>query len=463
MEKRIGWLAGRVWFMAWLGLIWLLLARPVWAIEELALKQLLSELNRVNLEGSQLQVLEKSIVNRQFTAADIVRILEVFNFTTGKIRAVELLAPNLEDFESKPLIINAFIFVSDQIRIKTLLDQQEALAKLAETHAPVSPFEVKISGTWPDDEFQKLLTEFNQNRFVSERQAILKLAVWGNPRCLTDVQIGQLIGQKRDAPEMISILQILDGHSVGISCAGAARILRLLPRNTDRLELFRAMKDMLVDLDQRAALLPAFDFSSDQASVRKILRKSRPLSLLYGRLTGRNILFLTDASQGMLAPWQLRGKPSSRWAYLQRELAKALQDPFDPSIGINLVLFGQNTTAWKNDFQPATPENRQQLLEFLAQQTPAGPRNMGDAIDRVMKMDGIATIALVSGGQPGVGDAKERARLLEKVQKWRRNSSIVIQATALMATSETAENKRQLRDFCLKLATMTKGVFRALE
>lgn len=68
------------------------------------------------------EVLRNGVYNRSFTCAQGQRVMSLFSFDDDKLRAFDIIAPNIVDWENQHLILDNFKFISSRENAKRTID-----------------------------------------------------------------------------------------------------------------------------------------------------------------------------------------------------------------------------------------------------------------------------------------------------------------------------------------------------
>jgi hypothetical protein len=73
-------------------------------------------------EPDQLSVIEISARYNFFSVNQLVRLLDLFSYSNGKVEMVRMLYPNVIDKSNSHQLINAFTYSSDKEKVKEIID-----------------------------------------------------------------------------------------------------------------------------------------------------------------------------------------------------------------------------------------------------------------------------------------------------------------------------------------------------
>jgi len=83
--------------------------------------QLLESLKKASFEGEKIQILEMAAKSEHFSVEQVGKLIDTFEFSAGKLKAVELTAKNLTNPGKSYQILDHFEFDADKKKAKELL------------------------------------------------------------------------------------------------------------------------------------------------------------------------------------------------------------------------------------------------------------------------------------------------------------------------------------------------------
>ncbi|MDF1562411.1 MAG: DUF4476 domain-containing protein [Deltaproteobacteria bacterium] len=83
--------------------------------------EILAAVRAEDFESGKLDVLRDATDHAWYTVAQVKQVLDVFSFGSGKLKALEIMAPQIVDLENKFKIYGAFTFDSDKKKAKKIL------------------------------------------------------------------------------------------------------------------------------------------------------------------------------------------------------------------------------------------------------------------------------------------------------------------------------------------------------
>ncbi len=92
------------------------------AMSDVEFQQLYSSVKNESYESDQLSIIEISARYNYFSINQLVRLVDLFSFSNGKIEMVRTLYPNVIDKYNAHQLINAFTYSSDKETVKAIID-----------------------------------------------------------------------------------------------------------------------------------------------------------------------------------------------------------------------------------------------------------------------------------------------------------------------------------------------------
>ncbi|QQS34838.1 MAG: DUF4476 domain-containing protein [Ignavibacteriales bacterium] len=92
------------------------------AMNEVDFQQLYNSVKNESYESDQLSIIEISARYNYFSVAQLVRLLELFSYSNGKVEMVRILYPNVIDKYNAHQLINALTYSSDKEKVKAIID-----------------------------------------------------------------------------------------------------------------------------------------------------------------------------------------------------------------------------------------------------------------------------------------------------------------------------------------------------
>lgn len=197
-------------------------------------------------------------------------------------------------------------------------------------------------------------------------------------------------------------------------------------------------------------------------------------SAVYGRVHGRNIVFVLDISGSMIA----KGKPKSLpneldkdWEGTRIDLVKkdmdAILSKLPPDTKFNIINFCNIPLPWKTQLVTASPESIAEARKFVQAIEILGPTNVAGAMHMALDMAGVDSIYFMGDGIPSAQQIDMDAILYEisikNLQKnIRINTTAMLFGTGPMSDYEK-EKMPQLKPFLEKLALYNQGTHILIE
>ena len=94
-----------------------------YSISDNEFNQLIESIRNESFEENQISVVEISSQYNFFIVNQVIAVINEFTYSSGKLKALELLYPNVIDPENSHLIIKAFTYSSDKEKAKEIINR----------------------------------------------------------------------------------------------------------------------------------------------------------------------------------------------------------------------------------------------------------------------------------------------------------------------------------------------------
>lgn len=92
------------------------------AISDQEFSALLSSIKNESFESDMLSVVQISSKYNYYTVSQVVRLIDLFSFSNGKLEVVKMTYPNVIDKYNSHQIINAFTYSADKEKVRQIID-----------------------------------------------------------------------------------------------------------------------------------------------------------------------------------------------------------------------------------------------------------------------------------------------------------------------------------------------------
>lgn len=306
---------------------------------------------------------------------------------------------------------------------------------------------------------EKLLAEEDD---VSRKLRHLVFEIKRSPQLFSGAQVIRI--SRYFGPNLIIALHLLDHHLLGVTCAEAATLIRLLPVPEQKLEALKVLSEHLLDPVNREEVTSAFPNSPVlRQQVATILSQVRGSSHVYGRIKSKSAIFLIDISGSMETEFTSEcGSRFNRLEYVVHDLHKILHHRVPSDFQFNILTFASHVNHWRNSLQYAYQSTLKEAEHFLDELDPGGGTNTHDALRAALAEPSVEAIYLLSDGEPtsGITDANS---IISDVRNWisMRTTPVQLHTVAFLMGHEYDDpTPRRLMG---TLAAVGGGVFRCLD
>ena len=151
------------------------------------------------------------------------------------------------------------------------------------------------------------------------------------------------------------------------------------------------------------------------------------------------VVFVIDQSGSMAEPGgpppDEASDPPERLDVATRQVLQATSRLPDAA-QVNVVMFHNGVTLWKDKLQALKKKTRKTLDRFLAGQNPGGGTNLYDGLARALTMPDVDTVFLLSDGVPSAGRYLTTSAILQAVQRVNKTRRIAIHCVSIGMDSE---------------------------
>lgn len=97
----------------------------VFPMTEQEFKNFVQGIQKESFEKNMLGVVELASRNSYFTVDQVIRIIELFSFSSGKVQVVSLTYPRILDTHNSHLLLSAFTYSADKEKVKEIINSYE--------------------------------------------------------------------------------------------------------------------------------------------------------------------------------------------------------------------------------------------------------------------------------------------------------------------------------------------------
>ncbi len=95
----------------------------IFPISDEEFSSLTNAIKSESFEENKLNVVEIAARSSFFTVNQVIKLVELFNYSSGKLKAVELTYPKIADKHNAHLLFNAFTYSSDKEKLKEIINR----------------------------------------------------------------------------------------------------------------------------------------------------------------------------------------------------------------------------------------------------------------------------------------------------------------------------------------------------
>ena len=274
-------------------------------------------------------------------------------------------------------------------------------------------------------------------------------------RILSDVKFG---ADLREATKLINpyILQFTSAQFIST--------IKAQTKDDQNIPL-EELKDTLADVSEKAKDEIVKGLGCGAAKIKEVLKEVKRRSCVSGKM-GKNVVFLIDLSGSMNYYFTLNGVKNTRLKFLKPVIIAALKS-FGEENYFKIVTFANSSRVWKEDFLPATAENKAAAIEWVTNIKAIGGTNTFAGIVNSFNANrSDFSLQLYTDGIPSIGE-----KSLDTILSWIKNTNadrvkkgdqaVKIYANILnLGGTESPAEKKSTVAFYNNLALLTSGTFK---
>ncbi len=174
-------------------------------MEDSAFAELIEAISKQISSKEKQSVVETAATKNTLSSEQIVEIIKNYNFSTDKLRILEVLQPKISDKGNSFQIMDALTFTKDKRKAAEILGQptyiEMALRNEVENPELENPPEMEASA------FSKLLLSLSEHNLPKAKLPVIEMAAYRNSFNCT--QIVQLLDQFNFSRYKLRVLEIL--------------------------------------------------------------------------------------------------------------------------------------------------------------------------------------------------------------------------------------------------------------
>jgi len=435
---------------------------PAHAMESQAFSSLLKQIDAAGLTDSKITLIKTAQSTATFTCAQAGKLLEQIPSSSDRLSVLTLLKTSIEDAQNKQVLLGYFTFDSDKKQAESILSDVKSASARGSTVMP--PLQVNQVGAWAAADLSNLLKSIEKENFNDGKLKVLKEAVERSASGFTSDQLRQILVKYSMSSDMVSALRILDSRALGMTSQEVRAVLDTFNFTDDRLTVLAAIKGTITDPENKFGILESFSISSDKEKARKILESVVGRSPLYGSVCCQEVLFVVDTSGSMDARFTTnQGESLTRLQFVARELQNVLKNQQTPSSRFNIIAFSSGVRPWKPAMVTASAANVEEALKYVSSLKADGGTNIYGSLEQAYADKEADAVYFLTDGVPSEGKVQDVKAILQQVTAWNASRAMPIYSIAFLMGTFNGDNKPQSRALMSDLATITKGVYRALE
>jgi len=432
-------------------------------INEKRYSELKENVKKAGFSDQKTTHIKTAITTFGFKCAQAWGLVEGYTTEDDKIKALGLLKDNIIDPENKQKdIIDKFTFSDGKKKATELLANLTKCKTQGDAPDKFPALDLPYTSKWSDADLDHLIKEINGASFSDKKIEVAQKAIMASASGFTSAQASKLYNAFTFSKDILALTDIIHERLMGVTCEQITELLKKFSFQDQKLEILKAFKKSILDVENKFNILNAFDFSNTKEEARKILDDLRPKSYLFGVPSGK-VVFVIDLSGSMSCNFKVStGQSFTRLDFVKQELAKTLCG-FDESIEFNVLPYADKVIQWKTGLQKATKQNIQEAVQYVNQFKANGGTNAYDGLAAAYNTPGVETIYFLTDGAPSVGAKTKPADIVNDVKKWHQTRAVKINSIAFLMGNFSADNKPLSRAFMKDLADATGGVYRSLE
>lgn len=321
-----------------------------------------------------------------------------------------------------------------------------------------------VTNVWPRAAMARITKILNGDASTRIKLARLGAMVERRDEGLSAAQVLRILEAFNSSGDMVDAIRVMEPKILAMPAAMLKSVLVRYPSMKDRLTVLRALKDTILDPENRKVILRAFPRRRDNRKASKILSISRARSALYGTIRGHHVVFVIDCSGSMKASvFRARGRSVNRLDYVRYELSRAIRS-LPRGTTFNIVVFAGGVLRWKPNGAMVSPAAIKAADAFMANQRPEGGTNIWDALKTALSERGVDEIHFLTDGTPTSGPVIGHRAVLSRFRELLpRGTNVRINGAAMLMGHNPGDQKAKSAELVCAMAHETHGTCRVFK
>jgi len=435
----------------------------LYTINEKRYTELVERVKKAGFSGQKITLIKTALSIYAFKCKQVWGLIESFTTESDKLEALALFKEHIVDIENKDKeIIEKFTFSDGKKKSAELLANVHNCKVEGEAPDKFPVIQLPYASKWADNDLAKVLDTIKKESFSDKKVAAAKEAFANKPEGLTPDQAEKLYDCFTFSKDILTVTELIHEKLMGITCEQIIKLLGKFSFQDQKLEILKAFKKCITDVDNKFLILDAYNFSDTKEEARKILEDLKPKSFIFGIPTGK-VVFVIDLSGSMSCTFKLNtGKTYSRLDFVKMELEKVIHT-FDEHTEFNILPYASGVSKWKNGLEKVTDKSVSEAIDYVHKFKANGGTNVYEALKTAYSISGVETIYFLTDGMPTEGAKQKTHDIVEEVKKWHASTKAKINSIAFLMGNFSGDNKPASRAFMRELAEVTGGTYRSIE
>jgi hypothetical protein len=230
-----------------------------------------------------------------------------------------------------------------------------------------------------------------------------------------------------------------------------------------------ALKDALSDVSEatKQMIVDAVKCPKEKPKAAQALVGIKARGCVFGKMS-QNVVFLIDLSGSMNFFFTLKGKKYSRLNFIKPVIIKALES-FSSENYFKIVTFATGSAVWRDEFVPATPQNKEEAIAFVKRLRATGYTNTKAGLVNAFNVDKKEFDMMVFTDGLPTKEETDTDKIIAYVRNTNQhrvasgNKAVKLNMNVIMlggGDNESPAEKKRTAEFFEKLAQVSQGTFK---